>query len=285
MRRARSITPGWIAAVALASGLSLAAPAAAARGVAFVHGKGGADLANATAAWNYWSTDMIRTATKSYTVPYVVAHYDGTRAMWVAGDVVADQLYAFITSRGVDDLVINTHSFGGVVTRWIFSNPDRNYRYRAVVDATRWVNTIAAPQGGSEAANLAGTLSGSWLTGWLVSLVGQNNDSTRNCRTDDMAYYNRYWLAGTSGRPALPKRFYWISGWGLWNDYWYRYHSEDFGLATLSGIAGLPGEDDGMVAEWSAQLVGTPWFRTEANHHHNRRNDYKAIGASLATDF
>ena len=40
-----------------------------------------------------------------------------------------------------------------------------------------------------------------------------------------------------------------------------------------------------MVAEWSAQLVGTRWFRTEANHHHNRRNDYKAIGASLATDF
>ena len=40
-----------------------------------------------------------------------------------------------------------------------------------------------------------------------------------------------------------------------------------------------------MVAEWSAQLVGRAWFRTEANHHHNRRNDYKPIGASLATDF
>jgi hypothetical protein len=272
----------WIAVVCC---LASATRLPAASGAAFVHGKGGADLANAQVAWDYWSTDMIRTATKGYTVPYFIAHYDGTRGMQVAGDVVADQLYAFITSRGIDDLVIHTHSFGGVVTRWILSNPDRNPRYRAVVNATRWVNAIAAPQGGSEAANLAGTLAGSWLTGWMVSLVGQNNESTRNCRTADMAYYNRYWLGGTVGRPALPKRIYWISGWGLWNDYYYRFHAEDFGLATLSGIAGLPGEDDGMVAEWSAQLVGTGWFRTEANHHHNRRNDYRTIGASLATDF
>lgn len=276
---------GLAAAAACLLALGLAAPASAATGVAFVHGKGGSDLANSTVAWNYWTTDMIRTATKSYTVPYVICHYDGTRIMWEAGDVVVDQIYSFITSRGINDLVINTHSFGGVVTRWIVSNPNRNYKYTAVVNAIRWVNTIAAPQGGSEAANLAGTLSGSWLTGWIVSLVGQDNASTRNCRTADMAYYNRYWLNGTSGRPALAKRFYWVSGWGLWNDYYYRFHSEDIGLATLSGVAGLPGEDDGMVAEWSAQLVGTPWFRTEANHHHNRRNDYKAIGASLATDF
>jgi hypothetical protein len=276
-----------VAALALAGGaaLVLAAPAGAATGVAFVHGKGGPELANATVAWNYWTTDMIRTATKGYTIPYVVCHYDGTRVMWEAGDVVVDQIHAFITSRGINDLVIDTHSFGGVVTRWIVSNPDRNPKYRAVVNAIRWVNTIAAPHGGSEAADLAGTLSGSWLTGWLVDLVGQNNASTRNCRTADMAYYNRYWLNGTAGRPPLAKTFYWVSGWGLWNDYWGKFHSEDFGLATLSGIVGLPGEDDGMVAEWSAQLVGRPWFRTEANHHHNRRNDYKPIGASLATDF
>ena len=279
----RRFAPALAAAAVLA--LAIAAPAAAATGVAFVHGKGGPDLATQSVADAYWTADMIRTSTKGYTVPYVVCHYDGTKVMWEAGDIVVDQIYAFITSRGINDLVINTHSFGGVVTRWIVSNPTRSYKYTAVVNAVRWVNTIAAPQGGSEAADLAGTLSGSWLTGWIVSLVGQDNPSTRNCRTADMAYYNRYWLHGTSGRPALAKRFYWISGWGLWNDYYYRFHSEDFGLATLSGVAGLPGEDDGMVAEWSAQLVGTAWFRTEANHHHNRRNDYKPIGASLATDF
>jgi hypothetical protein len=31
--------------------------------------------------------------------------------------------------------------------------------------------------------------------------------------------------------------------------------------------------------------VGQKWFRTEANHHHNRRNDYRKIGDSLGTDF
>jgi hypothetical protein len=286
MKRPPAIPFLTACAIAVACALALGAgPTAAATGVAFVHGKGGAELADATVAWNYWTTDMIRTATKGYAIPYVVCHYDGTQPMWVAGDVVVEQIYAFLTGRGITDLVIDTHSFGGVVTRWIVSNPDRTPHYRAVVNAIRWVNTIAAPQGGSEAADLAGTLSGSWLTGWLVDLVGQNNASTRNCRTADMAYYNRYWLNGTSGRPVLAKPFYWISGWGLWNDYWSKFHSEDIGLATLSGIAGLPGEDDGMVAEWSAQLVGVGWFRTEANHHHNRRNDYKPIGAALATDF
>lgn len=265
--------------------LLLAASAAHAQtGVVMVHGKGGADLANPSVAHDYWGSDMLRASTAGYNVPHFVAHYDGTQYMWVAGDQVADQLYAFITQNNITDLVINTHSYGGVVMRWIFSNPDWNPKYRTIINATRWVNTIAAPQKGSEAANLAGTLEGSWLTGWLVDLVGQNTDSTHNLTTDAMAYYNQYWLDGTAGRPALPKTFYWISGWGLWNDYYYRFHYQDIGLATLSGIAGLPGEDDGMVAEYSAEAVGYQWFRTEANHHHNRRNDYRGIGDALGTD-
>ncbi len=251
-------------------------------GVALVHGKGGADLANASTALAYWTSPMIAAVTKNYAVPSLVCHYDGTQYMWVAGDQVASQIAAFVTAQGITDLVIDTHSFGGVVVRWIFSNPNRNSSYQKVVSVTRWVNTIAAPQKGSEAADLAGTLSGSWLTGWLVSLVGENTDSTKNCRTDDMAYYNQYWLYGTTGRPALPKTFYSISGWGLFNDW---AHAEDYGLAALSAVAGLPGEDDGMVAEYSAEAVGTLWFRTEANHHHNRRNDFKPVGTYLSYDF
>src|SRR6185503_19663712 len=91
-------------AVALLA-LALAAPAAAVTGVAFVHGKGGADLANQTVANAYWTTDMIKVATKNYVVPYTICHYDGTKVMWEAGDVVVDQIYAFITSRGINDLV------------------------------------------------------------------------------------------------------------------------------------------------------------------------------------
>jgi hypothetical protein len=253
----------------------------AATGAAFVHGKGDETLANSTVAWNYWTTDMLRASTNNWAVPYVVCHYDGRNYMWVAADAVAGQLYTFITQNNINDLVINTHSFGGVVIRWIFSNPTWDSRYPTIINATRWVNTIAGPHKGSEAADLAGTLSGSWLTSWLVSLLNQNYDSTYNCQTSWMTYYNTYWLYGTTGRPALPKSFYTISGYGLWNDWCL----EDVGLATLSGLAGLPGEDDGMVAQYSAEAIGYLWFRTAANHHHNRRNDYRKIGDSLGTDF
>ena len=164
----------------------------------------------------------------------------------------------------------------------LFRSPTYDSRYQPIINRIRWVNSIAPPNKGSEAANLAGSLSGSWLTGWMVDLVGQNTDSTKNCTTSSMSYYNTYYLKGTSGRPALPKTIYNIAGTGLWNDF---IHTEDTGLATLSGVAGMPGEDDGMVSQYSAQAVGVVWFTTLANHHHNRRNDYRKIGDSLATDF
>jgi hypothetical protein len=262
--------------------LGVAAAAQAKTGVVFVHGKGGADLASESVARAYWTEDMIRATTKGYALPYLICHYDGTQFMWVAAGQVAGQITSWMTANAVDDIVVETHSFGGVVLRWMMSNPSYDARYQPILDRLRWVNSIAPPNKGSEAADLAGTLSGSWLTGWLVDLVGQNTDSTRNCRTDWMAYYNQYYLKGTSGRPALPKTLYNIAGTGLWNDF---AHAEDYGLATLSGIAGLPGEDDGLVAQYSAQGAGVVWFTTLANHHHNRRNDFRKIGDSLATDF
>jgi hypothetical protein len=259
-----------------------AVAAQAKTGVVFIHGKGGTDLATPSVARAYWGEDMIRATTKGFTIPYLICSYDGTQYMWVAGGVVAGQIYNWMNANAIDDIVIETHSFGGVVIRWILSNPTYDSRYQPIINRIRWVNSIAPPNKGSEAANLAGTLSGSWLTGWMVDLVGQSNDSTRNCTTSSMSYYNQYYLKGTSGRPALPKTVYNIAGTGLWND---MVHPEDYGLATLSGVAGMPGEDDGMVSQYSAQAVGVVWFTTLANHHHNRRNDYRKIGDSLATDF
>jgi hypothetical protein len=251
-------------------------------GVVFIHGKGGTDLATPSVARAYWGEDMIRATTKGFTIPYLICSYDGTQYMWVAGGTVAGQIYNWMMANAIDDIVIETHSFGGVVIRWILSNPTYDTRYQPIINRIRWVNSIAPPNKGSEAANVAGTLSGSWLTGWITSLVGQNNNSTLNCTTTSMTYYNTYYLNGTSGRPALPKTIYNIAGTGLWNDF---IHVEDTGLATLSGVVGMPGEDDGMVSQYSAQAVGVVWFTTLANHHHNRRNDYKKIGDSLATDF
>jgi hypothetical protein len=272
-----------IGASALVLAMTMATAAEAKSGVVFVHGKGGADLANASVARAYWGEDMLRTVTKGFTVPYLICSYDGTKAMWTSGNTVATQISNWANANAIDSITIETHSFGGIVMRWIFSNPTYQSNYQNVINRTRWINSVAPPNKGSEAANLAGTLSGSWLTGWLVSLVGQDNESTRNCRTSDMAYYNQYYLKGTSGRPALPKQVYSIAGTGLWNDF---VHSEDYGLATLSGVAGMPGEDDGMVSQYSAQGAGVVWFLTGANHHHNRRWDYdKNIGNQMAAEF
>src|SRR4051794_27186981 len=248
--------------VALALLLITALAAEGKTGVVFIHGKGGASLATPSVARAYWTDDMIRATTKGYTIPYLICSYDGTQYMWVAGGQVAGEIYNWMNANAIDDIVVETHSFGGVVIRWILSNPTYDSRYQPIINRIRWVNSIAPPNAGSEAANLAGTLSGSWLTGWMVDLVGQNNDSTRNCSTSSMSYYNQYYLKGSAGRPALPKTVWNIAGTGLWNDF---AHSEDYGLATLSGIAGLPGQDDGMVAQYSAQAVGTAWFLTDAN--------------------
>ena len=268
-------------AVAGLLGLTLTLSAEAKTGVVFIHGKGGTSLAQTSVARAYWTEDMISATTKGNTIPSLVCHYDGTQYMWVAGDTVASQIYSWMTANSITDIVVETHSFGGVVIRWILSNPTYNSKYPEIINRIRWVNSLAPPNKGSEAANLAGTLSGSWLTGWLVDLVGQNNNSTKNCTTSSMSYYNQYYLKGTSGRPALPKTVYNIAGTGLWNDFCV----ECIGLATLSGVAGMPGEDDGMVSQYSAQGAGTVWFTTDANHHYNRRNSYRKLGNTLATDF
>ncbi|HET8647650.1 MAG TPA: choice-of-anchor X domain-containing protein, partial [Vicinamibacteria bacterium] len=277
MRRLAALALPLVAAAVLS-----ATPADARSGAVFVHGAGSNFLNDTAGARAYWGEDMLRASTRNWTVPYLVAHYDSNQYMWVGAGQVAGQIHDWMMANGIDDIVVNTHSFGGTVLRWIMSNPGYDARYPAIIARIRWVNSIAGPHKGSEAANLAGTLSGSWLTGWMVSLVGANTDAHKNCRTDWMAYYNQYYLKGTSGRPALPRSVYTIAGTGLWNDF---VHSEDYGLATLSGIAGLPGEDDGMVAQYSAQGVGLIWFSTAANHHHNRRNDYRKIGDSLGSDF
>jgi hypothetical protein len=53
----------------------------------------------------------------------VVINCDFEKYMWTsdAAGCLAGTLYDFITSRGIDDLVVITHSNGGNVMRWILS--------------------------------------------------------------------------------------------------------------------------------------------------------------------
>ncbi|HEX8617428.1 MAG TPA: hypothetical protein VF911_07575, partial [Thermoanaerobaculia bacterium] len=114
-------------------------------GVVFIHGKGGTTLAQQSVARAYWGEDMLRATTKGFTVPYLICAYDGTQYMWVAGGQVAGQIYNWMNANAIDDIVVETHSFGGVVIRWIMSNPTYDSRYQPIIDRIRWVNSIAPP--------------------------------------------------------------------------------------------------------------------------------------------
>ncbi|HMM35007.1 MAG TPA: hypothetical protein PKA62_09780 [Thermoanaerobaculia bacterium] len=119
--------------LALAALLISSSPAFAKKGVVFVHGKGGSDLASQSVANAYWGSDMIRATTKGYAVPYLVCHYDGTQYMWVAAGQVAGQITTWMNANAVDEIQVVTHSFGGVVLRWILSNPTYDSRYPEII--------------------------------------------------------------------------------------------------------------------------------------------------------
>lgn len=261
--------------------LLAASPASAKTGVVFIHGKGGADLHKPAEAKAYWGDKMLN-AVWSESSTRLVCAYDGTLDVRLAADVVAGQIDRWSKQNSIDDIVVVTHSFGGVVIRWILSNPTGNNLFRDVTSRIRWVDSIAPPNAGSEAANMAGMLTRFSISEPIVAFMGQQNESTGNCTTTGMTRLNAYFLRGTAGRPALPRAVYNIAGTGTFND---GKHGEDAGLSTLSLAARLPGQDDGMVALYSAQSVGVAWFTTPANHHHNRRNDWRGFGGELASDF
>src|SRR5688500_12990010 len=108
------------------------------QGVGFIHRKGGSSLAQASVARAYWGEDMIRATTKGFTIPYLICAYDGTQYMWVAGGTVAGQIYNWMNANAITDIVVETHSFGGVVIRWILSNPTYTAHYQPVINRIRW---------------------------------------------------------------------------------------------------------------------------------------------------
>lgn len=195
----------------LVAGLLLAAsPAAAVTGVAFVHGTG----AQTDALNDYWTSEMVNSVRQGLPdqSKYIVVNCDFEQFMWTSGAAgcLAGQLHGFITSQGIDDLVVITHSNGGNVMRWILSNPTWDSRYPTIINNTRWVNALAASSAGTPLADAVtnGTVFEQAL-GWLL---GYASDAVQMQQVSWMAYYNANWLYGTSGRPATPVGFWNIVG-------------------------------------------------------------------------
>lgn len=247
--------------LALAMLLFAGSPLLANTGVAFVHGTG-----NQTDAYNdYWTGSMIQSVIQGLpnSANYTVINCKFEEYMWTsdAAGCLAGQLTSFINNRGITDLVINTHSNGGNVIRWIMSNPTWDSRYPNIISKIRWVNALAPSSAGTPLANavMSGTIFEA-AVGWLL---GYQNDAVRMQQTSWMSYYNSTWLYGTSGRPALPKGFYSVVGTdvetAIWDgDSYCGGYSLNLGLEITQ--AWLNSCSDGFLECSSQSAAGSVWF-------------------------
>lgn len=248
-------------------------------GVALVHGTGA--QTNATA--DYWTPAMVNSIRQGLANPanHVVINCDFEQYMWDqrAAGCLADQLYTFIQSRGITDLVVITHSNGGNVMRWILSNPTWDSRYPAIISRVRWVNALAPSSAGTPLANAV--ISGNVFEGALGWLLGYKSDAVRMQQTSWMAQYNQNNLYGTAGRPALPKGFWSVVGSdvvsALWNsDAYCGGYAQSVGLKITKNW--LSSCADGFLNCSSQSAAGYVWFRDKPatgkilNHNQSRRN-------------
>jgi hypothetical protein len=251
--RALVFAPAVLAAVA--------SPALAATGVAFVHGTG----AQTNALDDYWTRAMVDSVRQGLPDPsdFLVVNCDFSQYMWTSGAAgcLAGQLYDFVTTREITDLVVVTHSNGGNVMRWILSNPTWDSRYPMIISRIRWVNALAPSSLGTPLADAVtnGTVFEQSL-GWLL---GYQSDAVRQQQLSWMAYYNSSWLLGTAGRPALPKGFWNVVGTdvetAIWDgDSYCGGYSLNVGLEITQ--AWLSSCSDGFLDCSSQAGAGSVWF-------------------------
>ncbi len=257
-----------------------AGSASAVTGVAFVHG-----TSNQSDALNdYWTAGMVNSIRQGLpnSANFLVVNCNFTQFMWEAdaAGCLAGQLHNFITTRGIDDLVIITHSNGGNVVRWIFSNPTWDSRYPTIINNTRWINAIAASSLGTPLAEAV--IQGNVFEQSLGWLLGFKNDAVRQQQPSWMAFYNANWLLGTAGRPALPRSFYAIVGTDVEtsifdSDSYCGGYTENLGLEITQ--AWLSSCSDGFLDCSSQAGAGFVWFfdtqrtigREPLSHNQSRR--------------
>ncbi|AXA93904.1 hypothetical protein [Massilia sp. YMA4] len=248
----------------LATALALAAalPAQAGNtGLAFVHGTG----SQTNAAKDYWTQEMIDSVRQGLPNQslYVVVNCDFNQYMWAsaAGGCLADQLHRFIVNNDITDLVVETHSNGGNIIRWIMSNPTQDSRFPTIIRAIRWVNALAPSSAGTPLADAA--ISGNAFEASVGWLLGFKNDAVRQQQVSWMANYNNTMLYGTAGRPALPKPFHSVVGTDVDSspfdgDSYCGGYAENVGLEVTQGW--LNSCSDGFLECTSQSAAGTRWF-------------------------
>jgi hypothetical protein len=250
-------------------------------GVAFVHGTG----KQTNALDDYWTSAMVNSVRQGLPnqANYIVINCDFTQYMWTspAAGCLTGQLSSFISSKGITDLVVITHSNGGNVMRWIMSNPTYDARYPGIISKIRWVNALAPSSAGTPLADAV--ISGNVFESVLGWLLGYKNDAVRMQQTSWMATYNANNLYGTAGRPALPKTFYSVVGTdvdsAIWDpDSYCGGYTQNVGLETTQ--LWLNACSDGFLNCTSQSAAGQVWFQDKQrmagaeplSHAQSRRN-------------
>lgn len=269
------------AAGLIALGLAASGPAAANRGVAFVHGTG----KQTDALNNYWEPAIVNTVRAGLpnSANYVVINCDFEKYMWTseAAGCLASQLTSFINSRAITSMTVITHSNGGNVMRWILSNPTYDSRYPNIIAKVRKVNALAPSSAGTPLADAV--INGNTFEQALGWLLGYKSDAVRMQQVSWMATYNASNLYGTSGRPALPKPFRAVVGTDVESspfdsDSYCGGYAANVGLeATQNWLAAC---SDGFLNCTSQSAAGTVWFRDTSrtrdaeplSHAQSRRN-------------
>lgn len=261
-------------------------------GVIFVHGKGKKSLAtDMNEVRQYWG-NLVNVATKGHSLPSTLAHYDGTKHFKEVAAEVAQQISDFIDQNQIQDnaLRIVSHSYGGLVMRYIFSNKSIP-GHDKIIKAASWVITLGSPHLGSEAADLAYDWkhNGNYFQRRIALDIAPDDESTWALRTGDMKLLGESCLLlGLKGCPPLPKPFYQVSGGhgkSILNDYYVSGHRKDAMLSFCSSMVDFPKTDDGLVAQYSSEGLETNArviHRSIANHHHIRNDDYVPMGSFLA---
>lgn len=278
MNRLRTLFALWLLA---------SAATAANTGVAFVHGTG--HQTNATN--DYWTWAMVDSVRQglSNKSNYTVINCNFEKYMWdsQAAGCLAGALHNFITSRGIDDLVVITHSNGGNVMRWIMSNPTWDSRYPLIIDRIRWVNALAPSSLGTPLAEAV--MQGNVFETSLGWLLGYKSDAVRMQQPSWMSYYNANYLLGTSGRPSLPKGFWNVVGTdvetAVWDgDSYCGGYTLNLGLEVTQ--AWLDSCSDGFLNCSSQAGAGRVWFYDKSrmnggeplSHNQSRRKCFNLDG-------
>lgn len=171
-------------------------------GIVFIHGT---KDHRTDADGEYWKESFTRSVAAALERPsdFLIVHCDFRQYMWdaKASGCVARQILAFIEKKGIDKLIVYTHSNGSNVLRFIASNPTYREEHIKLLPHIKQVIALSPSDGGTVLADE--TLSDDPLKAGIGWLLGYNINAVRQQRIGDMQIYNEHLLLGSRHRPSL----------------------------------------------------------------------------------